>query len=652
MTLAAMLDVHDASALSALASVGVVRRATRDFDAGKFEVTARSDDDATVIADGQTVQIVASGPAAATCSCPATGICRHIILATLALRAAEPQTTEDQSANDEILSLTDADLHKFAGADWDKAINQAQISTQATVTPDGANLSVLLPDLEMPITFLARQGLAGAVYKGAKTTKRRVVTAAALVVRQQAGTATLDQLARNAPETETITAPFLQQVQSAIAAIVTGVMTGGSAIAQDRLFDLSISARAQSAPRLTALLRVLARHARHARAHHLHYHDDRFLADAALTYALAQALAQNPANPTLTGVLRRTYRDSGPCTFIILGATLWHADSGARGLRAYGLSPGTGEWVSTGQARGAGMDPSFSPDGAYTAPIWGAGNLRDLTGWRVAAQSLRIASDQQIAWDGGQARAQDKQTLDQIQAISHHSWDAAHADLAERAPMGLGNSGASLPLLVSPHQISDLSLDELSQRYQISLQDQSGATLPLSIPTDAFAQANWLDKNKHTIRSILCEVTIGDEALSIRPVTAFFVGGADLRVCNLTLDHVILHDKANKLSLGAQARDLFNKAMGTNHQIATKAPDALTVLCSAIMDQTAEALRFHNVDGLPPLARQADSLGLQLLANAIRRFAGQTDAQNAMRLAYLVSQTQRRSRLGGASPTL
>ena len=203
--------------------------------------------------DAKCRKSVSSGLSSATCSCPATGMCRHILLAVLALRADAPSDagTEDVeiiSARDTLATMTEAELQKFAGADWDKAITQASISGDATVSEDGANLSVQLPDTDAPVVFLAGLGPKGAVFKGPKTTKRRVVTAAALVVRQQGGTQSLDQLTRAAPEIETLSADFLTRIKAAIEASVGTVFSGGSVIAEEHLFDLSISARAQAAP--------------------------------------------------------------------------------------------------------------------------------------------------------------------------------------------------------------------------------------------------------------------------------------------------------------------------------------------------------------------------------------------------------------------
>ena len=90
MSLNATLAAHDTAALEALASAGAVRRAVRDVEEGKVRVLSRDDGSAVVEAGGQRVEIGAEGPRAARCACPATGLCRHVLAAVLALRADAP----------------------------------------------------------------------------------------------------------------------------------------------------------------------------------------------------------------------------------------------------------------------------------------------------------------------------------------------------------------------------------------------------------------------------------------------------------------------------------------------------------------------------------------------------------------------------------
>ncbi|KIC07673.1 hypothetical protein RA19_23085 [Leisingera sp. ANG-M1] len=187
MSLATLIATHDEDALAALANAGIVKRAIRDLAAGKAVIESFTGDLAVVTIGENTVRFTGSALQASNCTCSATSVCRHMVLAVLALRAtpqadAAPQT----SAAAEMGALTEADLRKFAGADWDKAVTLARISGGAVVAEEGLNLSVTLPDIEHGVMFLAGQGLANAAFKGAKSARRRVVAAAAVVARAQA----------------------------------------------------------------------------------------------------------------------------------------------------------------------------------------------------------------------------------------------------------------------------------------------------------------------------------------------------------------------------------------------------------------------------------------------------------------------------------
>ncbi|MEO0866670.1 MAG: hypothetical protein AAFY39_19295, partial [Pseudomonadota bacterium] len=359
-----------------------------------------------VMADGQTVTIHGKTLTDATCTCPATGVCRHIVLAVLALRADLPDDIlEDQtpakSAREDLTALTEAELRKFAGADWDKALMQARMSAEGSFAEDGANITVRLPDTELAVTFLAGLGLKDAVYKGPKTTKRRVVTAAALLVRMQTDTQKLDDLTVDSDDAEPLSVPFLQDLRAGVEALVAGVFGGGSMIAEEAVFDMAISARAQAAPRLTGLLRNLAKQARLARDYHFTYTDTAFLSLAATTTALSHALETDALNPKLTGVLRRNYADQPETTLIPMGAVKWTAATGARGMRIHLWAPDERRWYTTGQARGAGMDPGFTPQTVYSAPLWMAGPAQTLVGKSMRLQGGRSTADGQIKMDEG-----------------------------------------------------------------------------------------------------------------------------------------------------------------------------------------------------------------------------------------------------------
>lgn len=657
MTLAALLESHDDTALSALASVGLVRRAGRDLKAGKVEITFRDDRSARVVADTQEVSISGDGLAAATCSCPAIGVCRHILLALMALRETSPETGQTdvgptQSARQELLDLDERDLRSFAGADWDKCLMQAQISLSATLSEGGTNLSVQLPDTDNPVMFLAGAGLKGAVYKGPKTTKRRVVGAAALVLRSLEGAQKLDQLTRDDPEDETLSEAFLQTVREVLEALIEAVFAGGSAVAEETLFDLSISARALAAPRLTGLLRSLVRQARQARDHHVSYTDDRFLADTALTYALTFALQAEPSNPLLTGILRRDYTEKDDLNLILLSAVGWRADNGARGVRLYGFSPENRFWYTTGQARAAGMDLGFRPREVYRSPLWGVAKASEIIGRTLLLERPRISKDRQILWENGQATvAQNTPNLMAAltsSGILFTDWGAARRDYALRTGRGLQRQAAAMPIMLQPSEIGEAIFDDLAQQYHIPFLDKAGRVLHVSIPGNRAAEATWMQSEKSRIAGVVCEVSHADVELRFTPVTVYLRVGSNrsggLEVCNVTLDVPANVQVSKALGLGARALSFLKSSISSP---GTTRPnrDPLLTLCDTSLSAVADALRFGSTDRISALIRRAETMGLKTLGGALNRFASQTTPANALRVAYLAAEISRTNAL-------
>lgn len=651
MSLAAMLDTHDANALSALASVGLVRRATRDFEAGKAEVKTRDDATAIVTADGQVVTLNAAGPGAAQCGCPATGICRHILLAILALRESDETATEDDApptttAREDTLALAEKDIRKFAGADWDKAVRQALISAEAAVAEDGPNLSVRLPDTDHPVVLLAGLGLKGAVYKGPKSTKRRVVTTAALILRAQSGTAALDTLTTDAPDVESLGIETVTAARDAINALVAGVLGGGSTIAEDHIFDLSISARAQAAPRLTTLLRLLTRHARAARTNQFSYDDARFLSDAALACALTQALEANPTAPELTGVIRRHYGERDALDIRVLGAVKWTAGSGARGTRIHAIDPRTGEWYNTGQARAGGMDPSFSPLSVYNAPLWGFDLVERLVGKSLHLQHPRVSSDNQISWEGAHAKTGTARSVFEDLADTgylHGFWPAAHADIANRLPNGLQWDGRAIPLLLQPKSLGDARFNDIAQTYHLSARDPAGAGLPLTLPASRVEDVEWLINNSANITMLLCEVTQGEGVITITPVTAYLRKPINERSCiNFTLDPDHVRNASMVSTVGGRIASFLKTAV-TASSPDPETTDPIRALAQGSFDAIAEKLRFGTSPALSKLSAKAGTMGFGTLSKALAQTDASGTTEDALRASYIAAQILQRA---------
>ncbi|SDE77977.1 hypothetical protein [Rhodospira trueperi] len=644
MTLEAMLAAHSDLALEGLASKGLLRRARRDHEAGRASVLERTGGEARVQADGQTVEIDGRGPAAARCDCPATGICRHILLAVLALRdgpSPPPDTPEASpapappNAAADVAALPEDALAAFAGADLSAALRIA--AEGASIEDDGAGCHVAFPEPKGRVTFIAGQGLAGAAYKGPKTRRRLYVTAAALCLRMAAGVALSDDRRRNAePETPLDTA-FCHAVADTVTRAVPAVLTGAADIAQDLLFDVAISARAAAAPRLAAHLRGLAHAADLAAKRDVAFDPIAFLTAAGNAYALVTALAQTPGDPALTGTLARAYAPDAPMSLWLLAAVPWQTASGARGLTVYGYAPETGTWHATTEARAAGIDPAFDAAREYGRGVWAAGTAQALMGRRLRLPAPRIAPDRQIARTLPEPAVPLDDPLDTavLEAAGFDDWGAWRAYVRAEARQGLRRRATPVPAMLLPRRITDLTFDDLAQHDRLTVIDRSGAPLALILPPGKNDLAARVHAVAGSIRAIVVEARAPGRGTAVHAVSLIRAqpDGA-LRVVNLTLDPI-------KPPRGGQAALAHLRALiPTRSAPVTRRDDPLLRLTTRAMEAMHDLV---TVPGRPPdraLIRTMADVGLASLSEALDRAYADPTPATILAVAYLASEVR------------
>ncbi|MCB7376957.1 SWIM zinc finger family protein, partial [Bariatricus massiliensis] len=66
-----------------LANPGLLRRAYKDLESYSVEWASNTNDSGRLTIDGQEIVLTAKGIPAATCSCPAPGICKHILAVSI-----------------------------------------------------------------------------------------------------------------------------------------------------------------------------------------------------------------------------------------------------------------------------------------------------------------------------------------------------------------------------------------------------------------------------------------------------------------------------------------------------------------------------------------------------------------------------------------
>ena len=167
MSWQAVYRSFDDDSLATLANAGLLRRALKDVEAGKVGWQAQAG--GLLQADGQQVTLDSGGPQKGRCDCPAPGICKHILAASVWLRELPDDDADAGAAAapdvlEEVLAQDSAQLCKQAGK---PAVRQALAwlaeGDQVEATVVNARLQIELPSLKLGCGYLRGAGYEGMV---------------------------------------------------------------------------------------------------------------------------------------------------------------------------------------------------------------------------------------------------------------------------------------------------------------------------------------------------------------------------------------------------------------------------------------------------------------------------------------------------------
>ncbi|MCQ9368660.1 hypothetical protein NQ036_10470 [Brevibacterium sp. 91QC2O2] len=132
-------------ALAALANRGLVKRAAKDLAKSAPQVAIDEADTVTAdFADGTHTVLGSGGLEAGTCSCSASGVCRHLVGTVLAVRALAAEASDEQAPQWSPADVDDAELLRVLGK---PAVDAAHRRVRA-----GLRATVLVPDPARPAT--------------------------------------------------------------------------------------------------------------------------------------------------------------------------------------------------------------------------------------------------------------------------------------------------------------------------------------------------------------------------------------------------------------------------------------------------------------------------------------------------------------------
>lgn len=656
--LEALVAALDETALTAHASRGLFIRASRDVEAGKVAIRTRGTDTATIAVEEVTVELSARGLKASRCTCPAVGVCRHMLAAVLALHAAPapgdtaPGVSEAaipqpapvparpaESPPDRALAAVlladpvspvefDLDaLRAFAGAQWPQAV--ALAATSVDIRRDGSP-SVRFGETGDRVVFPWGLGLAGAVHKGKPSRRRVAVVAAALVLRQDSGAPLPEVL--NATGPAGVTPELLDRVVDALCAAATLLAAGSPRSACGRLFSVAIMARTEDAPQLASQLRALARRLDTDASDDIAERPGQRLAALAETYALAEAIRANPTDPLLTGVLARSYVRGDARDVALIGAEHWRTPAGARGMTLVFADVATGRLHRAVEARGPGIDLAFSETEVYRQPLWRLATPAQLMGSTLTLPEAAIAPDGALGLN--QSARPGAGPFDIRTLLGRGSAVSAWSDLDRilRESRGLRRGVAEPMAVLFPTHVAAPDFDAHDQTWRWDWRDAGDVALTLYFPAHIADDPAALRRHSSNILAGLVALRPGADGP--RPcLLSLWVKSNATRPFPLQLDFP-------RAPAGWRAiADLMKRRMSARPP-PVRSIDPLRRFLDRMLEAVADEAGARHAPVTASLRPEATTLGLTRLERLISTFVATPTPTHAFRLAYALSVTR------------
>jgi hypothetical protein len=485
------------AALEALANKGLLRRAQKDVERGEVGefVLVEDADSLTATVSGHQVRLPRAGPGRAACSCPAAGVCQHILAACLSV-TCEPSSNPSgqlsaaggERVREEWLILDDATLVQTFSLPVMRAAHEL-LQQQEPVIQVAADLVVRFPHLNAEIRGLPGTGLAGIMVAGAPEKKHDLMTAAALqAVRRVAGKNWEPPALKTGSE---VAGATRAEVLPAVTILLEEMVAAGLARLTEsegqRLESLGVSAQAAGLPRLSLLLQRLATQVGDWLDRKPQADLARLLADAAQAYALTQGL-DHQAQPHLTGTPREKYAEVGTLQLCGVAAWPWRTASGYEGLTVLFWDLDNKDWSTWTEARPKAFAGGFSAVGRYTAPgPWEGADSPS----QLASSRFRLMKARRNRWGrlSGSSQSQALVTGSsnpvEVLAPVEINWEHLERQFAAASRPGLREHDPRRAFyLLQPSRWERQPFDPVSQSLCWYLMDDTGRALLLRVVYD------------------------------------------------------------------------------------------------------------------------------------------------------------------------
>lgn len=652
----AMYRNFDDDALAALASVGLLRRAAKDVEAGKVAIEGPvATAFALLRADAQAVRIGADGPARAQCDCPAPGICKHILAAALFLRSIPAAAGDEVPAADplsEVIALDPAALFKLAGAAATrKAAALFAEAGPATIGVQGGVLIIELPALELVCRYIAGAGFQGMVSEapGALRAALHLLALATVWRDKDRAFAWPDSVvaprAAGQPGFSATEVQFLQSLQHLILELCRNGWSHVSEVMPAQLRASGLSARVESFPRLAAMLRTLAASTEALATRDAASDERQAIKLAARIDALCRALQQatGDALQELRGSARRSFDGNEVLELLPLGAHWWEQRNGARGLSIAFWDHSSGSILQTILARRAANDPGFTRHSAWSfSALWqGAGSVQTLLDGGLALEHARLSNDNRLSLSSEtRARVLARWTTsdERWHVAGFDDWHALAASV--RSGAGLRGDAADC-FMLKPTSFDPPRLDEVRQLLCWTVRDRNGLPLELRLRCaphhlDRISNIEAWAASGATIKAIMVRLDRDVQGGILEPTSLVIDDTGTLRP--IALDYIAPKATMAPTFLGRIARMLKSKEVATAWHAGPSHLVHLEALLN-LLENKAMTGRLHLLGDekaeLMAAQRYLRATGLDTIAGAVGRYVAAPDAAKALGLVHL-----------------
>ena len=388
-----MLKSVDDEALASLANKGLLRRAAEGPETSPPAIAAVEEGRVQVRVADATVDAVELLTKCA-CSCPATGICRHILGALIYLRDSPELAACDGPVQSTLFATKRRPMPRpaaeaivarcpFSGRgpgepqrrgtpEWaGKALVRKALKILAADLPveieAGASLVVRFPTRNITCRWIPSGGLLSMLCScQAENVCEHVVTA---VLAYQASLGKRRIAVQEAALTESGGAPrsraeVLASVGTVLGEMVSLGLARLPAATARRLTTLAVSAHGVDLPRLERMLKSLADEVQLGLRRDAQSSSANLLAQAARVEALRTALAKSAVGGIWSGSIAPSTTTSGQITLTGLGAQRWRSKGGYHGVTVYFWDESRKNWATWSESRPV-AQPGFDPAGRF-----------------------------------------------------------------------------------------------------------------------------------------------------------------------------------------------------------------------------------------------------------------------------------------------